>query len=280
MQRTIMVTGATSGIGKETARELAIRGAQVAVVGRNESKAEATVTAIREVTGNDKVDYLLADFASLEDVRRLAGQFKQRYGRLDVLVNNAGAMFFRRQESVDGYEMTFAVNHLAPFLLTNLLLETMQTSAPARIVTVASDAHDGATMEFDNLQFEKDYSGMKAYGRSKLANILFSYELARRLEGSAVTSNAMHPGFVSTGMGSNNLPRWLAGVLPRVTRPFARDVARGAETVVYLVDSSQVETVSGLYFMDKQPIKSSPITYDEALARQLWQISAEMVDLS
>ena len=280
MQRTIMVTGATSGIGKETARELAIRGAQVAVVGRNESKAEATVTAIREVTGNDKVDYLLADFASLEDVRRLAGQFKQRYGRLDVLVNNAGAMFFRRQESVDGYEMTFAVNHLAPFLLTNLLLETMQTSAPARIVTVASDAHDGATMEFDNLQFEKDYSGMKAYGRSKLANILFSYELARRLEGSTVTSNAMHPGFVSTGMGSNNLPRWLAGVLPRVTRPFARDVARGAETVVYLVDSSQVETVSGLYFMDKQPIKSSPIPYDEALARQLWQISAEMVDLS
>jgi len=280
MQKTIMVTGATSGIGKETAHELAIRGAQIIVAGRNKDKAEATTTWIREDTGNDRVDYLLADFASLEDVRRLADQFTQRYDRLDVLVNNAGAMFFRRKESVDGYEMTFAVNHLAPFLLTNLLLATLRTSAPARVVTVASDSHNGATLEVDNLQFEKSYSGMKAYGRSKLANILFSYELARRLEGSTVTSNAMHPGFVSTGMGSNNLPSWLAGLLPRITSPFAREVTEGADTIVYLADSSQVEGVSGKYFMDREPIRSSPLTYDEALARQLWQISARMVGLS
>ncbi len=280
MQKTIIVTGATSGIGKEAAREFAARGAQVVVVGRSAEKTRNTVAWIGEKTGSKQVDYLLADFSSLDEVRQLAAQFSERYGSLDVLVNNAGAVFLSRQESADGYEMTFAVNHLAPFLLTNLLLSSLQEAAPARVVTVASDAHEGASMELDNLQFEQGYSIMKAYGRSKLANILFSYELARRLEGSGITSNAMHPGFVSTGIGSNNVPGWAGGLFQRATSLFARDAAKGAETIIYLADSPQVAGVSGKYFMDEQPIQSSPITYDEALARRLWKESAAMVGLA
>lgn len=279
MKKIIMVTGATSGIGKEAACELAARGAHVVLVGRSAEKAQDTAAWIGERTGGAQVDYLLADFSSLAEVRHLAAQFVERYDKLDVLVNNAGAVFRSRQESADGYEMTFAVNHLAPFLLTNLLLDSLQEAAPARVVTVASDAHEGASMEFDNLQFEQGYSIMKAYGRSKLANILFSYELSRRLEGSGITSNAMHPGFVSTGIGSNNVPGWVGGLWQRTTSLFARDAAKGAETIIYLADSPQVAAVSGEYFMDEQPIQSSPITHDEALARRLWEESAAMVGL-
>lgn len=279
MTQTILVTGATSGIGQETARELAARGAHVVVAGRSEEKARATVSAIRTATGSEKVDYLLADFASLDEVRNLAAQFADRYEKLDVLVNNAGAVFLGRQESADGFEMTLAVNHLAPFLLTNLLLDKLRQSAPARVITVASDAHANATLDLDDLQMEQDYAIMKAYGRSKLANILFSYELARRLDGSQITANAMHPGFVSTGMGSNNVPRWFGRLFKGFTGLFARDVAQGAETIIYLADSPEAAGVSGKYFVDKEAIPSSPLTYDETLARRFWEASAAMVGL-
>ena len=279
MRKTVLVTGATSGIGQETARQLAARGAQVIVAGRDQRKAEATVAAIRRETGNDHVDFLLADFASLAAIRGLSQQVKAHYGRLDVLVNNAGATFFRRELSEDGYEMTFAVNHLAPFLLTNLLLDTLDASAPARIVNVASDAHAAATMDLEDLQYEQGYGIMKAYSRSKLANIMFTYELARRLQGSQITVNAVHPGFVSTGMGTNNVPRWLGRIFQSITGLFARDAAQGAETVIYLADAADVEGISGLYYQDMTPIQSSALSYDEALARRLWESSAAMVDL-
>jgi retinol dehydrogenase-14 len=279
MTKTILVTGATSGIGQETARELAATGAQVIVAGRSEDKARETVASIQSSTGNKDVDFLLADFASLEQVRGLVEQFNGRYDKLDVLINNAGSVFLRRKESVDGFEMTFAVNHLAPFLLTNLLLHKLLAGAPARIINVASDAHENATLDLDDLQMRQDYSVMKAYGVSKLANILFTYELARRLEGSPITANAMHPGFVSTSLGGNNLPRWLRRPFKGLTSLFARDVAQGAETAVFLADSPLVEGVSGKYFIDEEPARSSNLSYDQSLARRLWEMSAEMVGL-
>ena len=280
MAKTILVTGATSGIGQETARRLAELGERVVVHGRSEEKARQTVSAIRQSTGNEQVDYLLADFASLDQVRDLAAQVNGRYDRLDVLINNAGAVFLRREESADGYEMTFAVNHLAPFLLTNLLLDKLRTSAPARIVTVASDAHENATLDLNDLQSEGDFSIMKNYGTSKLANILFTYELARRLDSSQVTANAMHPGFVSTGMGSNNVPRWLGRLFKAFTGLFARDVAQGAETAIFLADSPVVAGVSGKYFVDEEAVSSSNLSYDQDLARRLWVISAQMTGLT
>lgn len=277
MNKTILVTGATSGIGQETARALAERGRRVIIAARSEDKARDTVAGIRASTGNHEVDYLLADFTSLDSVRDLAAQFLQRYDKLDALVNNAGAYFLRRQESADGYEMTLAVNHLAPFLLTDLLRERLQASAPARVVNVASDAHEQATMDFDDLQFEQRYPSFGAYGRSKLANILFTYELARRLEGTGVTANAVHPGFVSTGMGSNNVPSWLGKGFRRLTSLFARDVVKGAETVIYLADAPEVAGISGKYFVDKTAVSSSPLSYDEAAAARLWDLSAQLV---
>jgi NAD(P)-dependent dehydrogenase (short-subunit alcohol dehydrogenase family) len=279
VRQTILITGATSGIGREAARELAQRGAEVVVGGRDEQKAQDTVSWIRRETGNEAVDYLLADFASLQAVRGLAAEFAQRYGKLDVLVNNAGAVFLGRQLSEDGYEMTLAVNHLAPFLLTNLLLPMCMGDGPARVVTVASDAHENATIDPDDLLFGQDYGVMKAYGRSKLANILFSYELARRIADTRITSNAMHPGFVSTGMGGNNLPGWAARLLRAATGLVARDAAKGAETVVYLAAAPEVADVSGKYFIDRKAVRSSPLTYDETLARRLWEVSAQMVGL-
>ena len=268
----MMITGATSGIGQETARELARRGAEVILVGRDAAKAEATAVQIAAETGGPPPAYLLADFSALDDVRRLAAQTAERYGRLDVLVNNAGAYYLQRQESAEGYEMTFAVNHLAPFLLTNLLLPLLHESKQGRVVTVSSDAHEGATMDFDDLQFENGYPSFRAYGRSKLANLLFTYELARRLDGTAVTANALHPGFVSTGMGTNNVPGWFGRIFRGLTGLIARDVGQGAETVVYLAAAPEVAEVSSQYFVDCAPTPSSPASYDQADALRLWQI--------
>src|SRR5215207_6225037 len=204
-EKIILITGATNGIGKAAALELAKQGNTVVIVGRNPAKTQATVEEIKQQSGNSAVEGLIADLSSLADVRRLADEFRQRHSRLDVLINNAGALFAERELTVDGYEMTFAVNHLAYFLLTNLLLDLLKASAPARIVNVASDAHKGMKINFDDLQLEKNYGGMMgpAYGQSKLANILFTYELARRLAGTGVTVNALHPGLVRTGFAGN-----------------------------------------------------------------------------
>ena len=276
----ILITGATSGIGQEAARQLALDGAEVVLAGRDPAKAAAAAALIAAQTGGPPPDTLLADFASLTAVRALAAEVLARYDRLDVLVNNAGAYYLRRQESADGYEMTFAVNHLAPFLLTNLLLPLLHENWQGRVVTVASDAHEGATIGFEDLQFEQSYASFGAYGRSKLANILFTYELARRLQGTAVTANALHPGFVSTGMGTNNVPGWLGGLFRRLTGLIARDVGEGAETVVYLASAPEVTGVSGKYFVDKTAVPSSPASYVEADQRRLWELSAEMTGLA
>lgn len=278
--RVCLITGATSGIGLETARELAARGATVALVGRNESKARATVEEIRQQTGNSEVDYLLADLGSRAAVRGMADAFRRRYGVLHVLINNAGVLPWHRMETVDGLEITFAVNYLAPFLLTNLLLDTLRASAPARIITVASDAHVGASIPFDDLQHTQGrYRSLLAYGQSKLADIMFTYELARRLSGSGVTANAMHPGVVATNIYHSNNALFNKATLA-VMPIFALSPEQGARTVIYLASSPEVAMVSGEYFYKCKPKRSSQASYDEAAQRRLWQVSEQLAGLA
>jgi NAD(P)-dependent dehydrogenase (short-subunit alcohol dehydrogenase family) len=278
--RVCLITGATSGIGLVTAHALAARGATVALVGRDEAKARATVESIRQQTGNTEVDYLLADFSSQAAIRGLADAFQRRYGALHVLVNNAGILPWQRSETVDGLESTFAVNHLAPFLLTHLLLDTLRASAPARVVTVASDAHVGAVISFDDLQHTRDkYRALAVYGQSKLANIMITYALARRLEGSGVTANALHPGVVATSIyrSQNRLFNFATA---RVMPLFALSPEKGAETAIYLASSPEVATVTGQYFYKRKPKRSSKESYDEAAQQRLWQVSERLTGLA
>jgi NAD(P)-dependent dehydrogenase (short-subunit alcohol dehydrogenase family) len=281
MQRKVcLITGATAGIGLVTAQALAQQGATLVLVGRNPEKCAATVEQLKQQSGNSQIDFLVADLALQSEVRRLADQFCQRYRRLDVLINNAGAHFMQRRETAEGIEMTFALNHLSYFLLTHLLLETLKASAPARIVNVASDAHTGAKLDFADLQNRQHYGGVgfQPYAQSKLANILFTYELARRLEGSGVTVNTLHPGFVATNFATNN--GWFARFLMKwLLHRFAISPEEGAQTTIYLATSPEVEGVTGKYFVQKKATTSSPASYDQAAARQLWTISAEMTGL-
>lgn len=270
----VMVTGANSGIGKVTALELARMGATLVMVCRSRSKGEAARDEIVAQTGNDNVELILADFAALESVRRAAQEFRERHDRLDVLVNNAGLYLGERLLSQDGYEMTFAVNHLAPFLLTNLLLETLKASAPARVVTVSSAAHTGGHIRFEDLNAERGFRGFKAYGDSKLANILFSNELARRLEGSGVTSNSLHPGAVATNFASGN--GGLLGMVFGLLRPFFLSPEQGAQTSIYLASSPEVAGVTGKYFARCKPARTSSEAQDVAVQRRLWEVSAQM----
>jgi NAD(P)-dependent dehydrogenase (short-subunit alcohol dehydrogenase family) len=273
-----LITGGTSGIGKSAAQALARMGATVVIVGRNAPKTVEVVEEIRAANGNKNVDSLLADLSSQQEVRRLADEFKSKYPHLHVLLNNAGAAFLKRQLSIDGIEMTFALNHLAPFLLTNLLLDTIKASAPARIINVSSDAHTSGKIEFDNLQGERAY-GFKTYGNSKLAIILFTVELARRLAGTGVTVNALHPGLVATNFGKNTggvIARLFGIIAPLV----ALSPAKGAETSIYLASSPSVEGITGKYFYHSQVTPSAPQATDMVVARQLWDISAEMVHLA
>lgn len=276
--KVCMVTGATSGIGKVTARELLRLGAKVVMVGRSQERCDITAEQFRKETGSELVDYLVADLSSQAEVRRLANNFLGRYDRLDVLVNNAGGFFMKRQESVDGIEMTFALNHLNYFLLTHLLLECVQASAPARIVNVSSNGHRGARINFDDLQGERIYSGWRAYAQSKLANVLHAYELSRRLDADRVTVNALHPGFVSTRLARNN------GLVFQLVMPLMRIIARspeeGARTSVYLASSPQVQGVTGKYFEDSQVVPADPAADDEATAQRLWRVSMGMTGLA
>lgn len=274
-----MITGSTSGIGKETARVVAGRGATVIVVGRNADRTAATAEEIKRSTGNSAVEFLVGQLSTSQGVRDLAGQFQTRYPRLDVLVNNAGAMFAARQENGEGVEMTFALNHLAYFHLTNLLVGSLKAAPGARVVNVASDAHRMVRgLNFADLQGRRSYRGFRAYSQSKLANILFTYELARRLSGDRINVNALHPGFVATNFFEGN---GASGMLMRIGAAlFAIPTEKGARTSVYLASSPDVEGQSGSYFERERPVKSSRASYDEEAARRLWQISEELTGAS
>ena len=276
--KVVLVTGATDGLGKETALTLAGAGATVVAAGRDPRKTATTVHDLVRETGNTSVDGLVADLSSQDQVRGLTREFLDRYDRLDVLVNNAGAIFERREETEDGIERTFAVNHLAPFLLTNLLLDVLLESAPARVVTVSSVGHRSARLDFDDLQNARGYEANRAYAQSKLANVLFTYELARRLEGTGVTANAADPGRARTNIGTNN--RSARAYLQLLAhRAMAESVERGARTSIYLASSPEVEGVSGAYLADGNQVPSSPASYNKAVARRLWRVSEELTGL-
>jgi NAD(P)-dependent dehydrogenase (short-subunit alcohol dehydrogenase family) len=274
--KRVLITGATNGIGLAAAEELARRGASLAIVARSGDKAAAAVERI-SAAGSEVVDVLKADLSSQESIRALADEALQRYARVDVLVNNAGAVFETRRRSPDGVELTWALNHIAPFLLTELLLERIKQSAPARIVTTTSDAHKGAEIPWDDVNAERSYGqrGFKRYGQSKLANILFTAELARRLEGTGVTANCFHPGTVATGFNRNN------GALMRAVmtaiKPFLRKPEKGAETLVWLVDSEEAGRENGGYFIDCKRAQPEPPARDMDAARRLWELTEQQL---
>jgi NAD(P)-dependent dehydrogenase (short-subunit alcohol dehydrogenase family) len=272
-----MVTGATSGIGLVTAQALAHEGATVIVVARNPARGDATVARIQQETGNSAVELMLADLSVQVQVKQLASEVQRRFAQLDVLINNAGALFGQRQVSAEGIEMTFALNHLAYFLLTNLLLDRLKASASGRVVNVSSEAHRGARLDFTNLQGQHRYRGWRAYAQSKLANILFTYELARRLEGTGVATNALHPGFVATNFGRNN--RTITAALWRVLQLAAMSPKQGAETIIYLASAPEVKDITGKYFVKKKAVRSSEASYDRAAAERLWQLSTDLTGL-
>ena len=273
-----LITGATNGIGRVTAQGLAQRGAIVVLVGRDADRARRAAEDIKNQTADSTVHILLADLSSQAQVRHLAGEFKQRFPRLNVLVNNAGAVFARRQVSVDGIEMTLALNHLAPFLLTNLLLDSLQASDQARIITVASVAHMGMRIPFDDMNHERGrYQAFVVYGQTKLMNIMFTYELARRLQGTTITANAVHPGFVGTNFGKNNGGAW--NTIFTLARPFAISPTRGAQTSIYLASSPDVTNQSGQYFTRRKAVKSSPASYDLETQKRLWVVSEKRTAL-
>ncbi|MBA3472928.1 MAG: SDR family oxidoreductase [Rubrobacter sp.] len=274
--KVVLITGGTSGIGKATATALAAMGANVIVTGRNEERGERAVEEIRRDTGGE-VSLMLADLAVQADVRRLAEEFQERYDRLDVLVNNAGLVQSERTETPDGIETQLAVNHLAPFLLTNLLLDLLKKSAPSRIITVSSDGHRWGKMDLDDLQSKRRYRAFPVYGMTKLANIMFTHELAERLEGTGVTANSLHPGGVNTNFGNNN--SGIMAVLFRAFKPFMRSPEQGADTVIYLASSPEVEGMTGKYLADRKVKAPSDAAYDEATRKRLWEASEELTGL-
>lgn len=269
--RTVLVTGSTDGIGKATAMELARRGAKVLLHGRDSEKGRVVLEEIQKITGNDSLEFFEADLSSQRQVRRLAAEVEERQDQLHVLINNAGTFSSQRQLTEDGLEMTFAVNHLAPFLLTHELLDLLKESAPSRIATVASIAHWNAKVDWNNLQGERWYDGFQAYALSKLGNILFTYALARRLQvqGMKVTANCLHPGVIRT-----KLLRAGFGDYPGATPE------EGAKTSVYLASSPDLENVSGLFFENRRPARSSPQSYNQELQERFWQVSMTLAKLT
>ncbi len=272
--KVCVVTGANSGIGKETALALARMGATVVLVCRSEARGTEALDDIKAQTGNDAVSLVLADFSSQQQVREAAAILAQ-CDRLDVLVNNAGVTpWERRVTDENGLELIFAVNHLAPFLLTNLLLDRLKAGAPARIVTVSSGAHRRVPLNFDDLQNEQRYVPFDVYSQSKLANVYFTYELARRLVGTGVTANCLHPGVVSTALFRHLPP--LLGFAVKLARPLLLTPAQGADTVVYLAAAPEVAEVSGRFFERREAVESSPVSYDAEAARRLWGVSESL----
>ncbi len=274
--KIVLITGGTSGIGRAAATALVATGAEVVVSGRNRERGEATVAEIRHASGSEKVSLMIADLAVQDEVRKLADDFKEQHDRLDVLVNNAGLIRSKRAETPDGIEMTLAVNHLAPFLLTNLLLDLLRESAPSRIITVSSEARRSARLDFDDLQSERRYRAFPVYGMTKKANILFTYELADRLAGTGVVANCLHPGGVNTGFGDDDRSPGI--LLFRAFKPFMRTPEQGAETVIYLASSPEAGEMSGRYLVDGREVSSAE-PRGGAAQRRLWEVSEELTRL-
>jgi NAD(P)-dependent dehydrogenase (short-subunit alcohol dehydrogenase family) len=276
--KIVLITGANSGIGKAASLALAKMGARVVMVARNQERGEAARAEIVKESGNSSVELLLADLSSLESVRKLSQEFQSKFPRLDVLVNNAGLFNQRRNVTIDGYENTFETNYLSTFLLTNLLLDLLKKSAPSRIVNVSSVGHYNGHINFDDLNLEKDYGGWKAYGQSKLALVLFTHQLARKLEGTGVTVNAVHPGTVATHIWSRPLGPF--GFIMALPKLFMISPAKGADTIVYLASSNEAANINGEYLEKSRVKKSSDESYDEDVAQRLWDISAKLTHLT
>jgi len=276
MEKVCIVTGATAGIGQATALLLAKRGATVVGIGRNPVKNKHSIKLIQNKTGNLSVEYLLADLSSQKDILRLAKTFKDKYDRLDVLINNAGATFSERKESIDGIEMTFALNHLGYFLLTNLLRDILEASAPSRVINVSSSLHKFGKLNFKDIPFKNGYTRSKAYQRSKLANIAFTYELARHFTNQKVTVNAMNPGLVATNVGqaAGGTSAKIKGIVDKIAGLTPEE---GARTIIYLATSPEVIGVTGRYFVKEKSIPSSRITYDLGVCERLWTVSERLV---
>ena len=276
--KTVVITGGTGGIGRATAARLASMGARVGITGRDAGRTRRAAAELSSEAGSGSVDAFAADMSSQAEVRRLASEVLAAYPRLDVLINNVGGSWATRHVTTDGLERAFAVNHLAAFLFTNLLLERLMASAPARVINVSSAAQSSGRIDFDDLQGERDYSERRAYPQAKLASVLFTYELARRLGGTGVTANVLHPGVVNTSFGAED-PGLIFKVLVPIMRPFMKTPAEGAATSIFLASSPEVEGVSGQYFANSSPRTSNKESYDVAAATRLWEVSAQLVGL-
>ena len=275
--KIVLITGATSGIGRVTAFGLARKGAMLILVGRNNEKLDRVANEIEVETGNNQIDKMLCDLTSMQSVRKLASEIRMKYKKLDVMINNAGEIINERRTTVDGFEYTLGLDHLSHFLLTMLLLDIIKASAPSRIINVSSMAHTFGHIDFDDFMSEKKYTAGKAYGQAKLANVLFTYELARRLQGTGVTVNCLHPGGVRTNFGKEMKGAWRIFIW--IGRPFLISAKKGAETSIYLASSPDVATISGKYFAKKKAKESSKESYDESVANRLFEVSAKLTGI-
>jgi NAD(P)-dependent dehydrogenase (short-subunit alcohol dehydrogenase family) len=277
--KVVLITGGTGGIGKATAIGLAAIGARVGITGRDLARAEQAAADIRSASGNLAVDPFAADMSSQTEVRRLAAAVLSAYPRLHVLVNNVGGFWAHRHSTADGMEHTFALNHLAPFLLTDLLMDRLKASAPARVITVSSGAQAAGRIDFDDLQGTRNYSGQRAYSQSKLANIMFTNELARRVAGTGVTATAVHPGVVRTNFGAED-QAWFFAIISRVIRPLLKTPAQGAQTTIYLASSPDMAGVTGQFFANRKPKTANKSAYDTDMTGRLWRVSADLVGMT
>ena len=270
--KIVMITGANSGIGKQTAKVLAEKGATIIMICRNKERGENALKDLKEKTNSDKIELILADLADPIAIQNAVTQFKEKYDKLDVLINNAGLVLSKKKITSLGYEKTFAVNHLGHFLLTNLLLDILIKSAPSRIINVSSGVHTTANLDFEDINLSSKYRGFRAYANSKLANLLFTYELARRLKGTGIIVNALHPGFVRSNFGRRGRKLYTR-ILFDIARIFAISVKKGAKTSIYLASSPEVKNIMGKYFVKSKPTNSSKMSYDKEAQKKLWQLS-------